>query len=181
MTDPKSTPGRSRRQIGPLGAASRLALGGYLVWTLVDPPFPRGVSPWSIAVGLFVLPALFTGWQWLRARNHPAPLRATGPLATAINFAGFPALYFTPIYAPSLAWTQDAAVLFYGVAMLLAAIRGYAGCEVLAISNWLLRRDDHIGCLIFSPIDQLERRWIPAAAVRRVVRRYLPVLGARRR
>ena len=45
-----------------------------------------------------------------------------------------------------------------GASMLLAALRGYAGCEVLAMSNWLLHRDDQIGCLVFSPIDQLERR-----------------------
>lgn len=170
MTDsttstPTPSPARSVRQIGPLGTAARIALGGYLVWTLVDPPFPRGVSPWSLGLGLIVLPALFTGWQWLRARNNPAPLAATGPAATAVNFAGFLALYLTPVYVPTLAWTQDAAVLFYGMAMLLAAIRGYAGCEVLAISNWVLRRDDHIGCLVFSPIDQLERRWIPADAL----------------
>jgi hypothetical protein len=42
--------------------------------------------------------------------------------------------------------------------MLLAAIRGYAGCEVLAVSNWLLRRDDQVGCVIFTPIDVVERR-----------------------
>ncbi|MGH9249635.1 MAG: hypothetical protein ACRD0W_09005 [Acidimicrobiales bacterium] len=42
--------------------------------------------------------------------------------------------------------------------MLLAVARGYAGCEVLALSNWLLHRDDQIGCLVFSPIDHLERR-----------------------
>ena len=54
--------------------------------------------------------------------------------------------------------TSDAALLFYGASMLLSAARGYAGCEVLAVSNWLLRRDDQVGCLVFSPIDQLERR-----------------------
>ncbi len=32
------------------------------------------------------------------------------------------------------------------------------GCEVLAISNWILRRDDQIGCLVLSPIDDYERR-----------------------
>jgi hypothetical protein len=42
--------------------------------------------------------------------------------------------------------------------MLLAAVRGDAGCEVLAVSNWLLRRDDQIGCLLFWPIDHAERR-----------------------
>ena len=42
--------------------------------------------------------------------------------------------------------------------MLLAALRGYAGCEVLAISNWLLRRDDQVGCMVFAPVEDLERR-----------------------
>jgi hypothetical protein len=40
--------------------------------------------------------------------------------------------------------------------MLLAAARGYAGCEVLAISNWLLRRDDQLGCMVFAPVDLAE-------------------------
>jgi hypothetical protein len=35
---------------------------------------------------------------------------------------------------------------------------GYGGCEVLAISNWILRRDDQVGCLALSPIDEYERR-----------------------
>jgi len=42
--------------------------------------------------------------------------------------------------------------------MLLAAVRGYGGGEVLAVSNWLLGRDDQVGCLIFSPLDALESR-----------------------
>ena len=54
--------------------------------------------------------------------------------------------------------TRDAALLFYGGSMLLAAARGYAGCEILAISNWILRRDDQLGCVVFSPIDAVEAR-----------------------
>jgi len=49
-------------------------------------------------------------------------------------------------------------MIFYCASMLLAAARGYGGCEVLAVSNWLLRRDDQIGCLVFAPVDALERR-----------------------
>jgi hypothetical protein len=52
--------------------------------------------------------------------------------------------------------TSDATLLFYGASMWLAAARGYAGCEVLAVSNWLLRRDDQIGCALFWPVDRLE-------------------------
>lgn len=47
------------------------------------------------------------------------------------------------------------AVVFPGV--LLAALRGYAGCEVLAVSNWLLRRADQVGCVVFAPVDLAER------------------------
>jgi hypothetical protein len=57
---------------------------------------------------------------------------------------------------------SDAAMIFYGTTMLVAAGRGYAGCEVLAISNWVLRRDDQVGCLLFEPVDRAERR--PAGA-----------------
>ena len=42
--------------------------------------------------------------------------------------------------------------------MVLAALRGYAGCELLALSNWLLRRSDQIACAVFTPIDSVELR-----------------------
>ena len=40
--------------------------------------------------------------------------------------------------------------------MFLAAWRGYPGCEVLAISNFVLRRGDELGCPWFWPFDTLE-------------------------
>lgn len=61
------------------------------------------------------------------------------PAAWVLGLVGFPA-----------------ALLFYGASMLLAALRGYGVCEVLAVSDWLLGRDDQVGCVVFSPIDQLE-------------------------
>ncbi|MGH3286871.1 MAG: hypothetical protein ACRDPD_19675, partial [Streptosporangiaceae bacterium] len=76
----------------------------------------------------------------------------------AVNAVVFAALYATPWYAPSLGFTSDAALIFYGASLLLAAARGYAGCEVLAVPNWLLRRDDQVGCVVFAPVDALERR-----------------------
>jgi hypothetical protein len=42
--------------------------------------------------------------------------------------------------------------------MLLAAARRNAGCEVLAVPNWLLRREDQVCCVVFAPVDALERR-----------------------
>jgi hypothetical protein len=66
-------------------------------------------------------------------------------------------MYATTWYAPPIAVLSDAALVFFGTTMLVAAVRGDAGCEVLAISNWVLRRSDHVGCLLFGTIDELGR------------------------
>jgi hypothetical protein len=47
---------------------------------------------------------------------------------------------------------------FFGFSMLVAALRGYAGCEVLAIPNALTGRRDQIGCVLYTPIDRAEAR-----------------------
>jgi hypothetical protein len=118
----------------------------------------RGFRPAAWLLGLAVFPAVLLAAQWLLARRFPASMWAAGPAGHAVNVAVFAALYATPWYAPPLRVTSDAALVFYGASMLLAAVRGYAGCEILAISNWLLRRDDQVGCVIFSPVDAAERR-----------------------
>jgi hypothetical protein len=76
-----------------------------------------------------------------------------------LNVVIFFGFFFTFLYAPSIDFMSDAVLIFYGLSMLLAALRGYGGCESLAISNWLLKRDDQIGCLVFSPIDYAERKF----------------------
>jgi hypothetical protein len=155
------SPGRvDARRIGALGTLARLVLGGVFVGSVVAGHL-RAFHPLPWLVGLVVFPGLILGWQWLRARYAADRLRATGPLAHVLNICVFFALYLTPFYAPALGFTSDAALLFYGLSMLVAAARGYRGCEVLAVSNWLLRRDDQVGCLLFGPIDAVDTRRHP--------------------
>lgn len=155
-----------RRGIGPHGTAARIIVGlGLLVgvidraagWVGIFGSSSAGFRPAAWALGLVGLPAGLLVWQWLRARRNPAPLRALGPKGFVLNTMVIVALLLTPWYAPPLAITFETALIFYGASMLLAAARGYAGCEVLAVSNWLLRRDDQVGCLIFAPLDYAER------------------------
>ena len=154
-----------RRQIGTIGTTARVVVGLLLLaygllggrLTVVNGQVRTGFSPLSVALGLVALPAVLLAWQWLRGRRAPTRLQATGPLATMLNMLVFFALVLTPWYAPPLSFTSGAALVFYGASMLLAAVRGYGGCEVLAVSNWLLRRDDQVGCLVLSPIDHMER------------------------
>jgi hypothetical protein len=145
-----------RRAIGAAGTTARVLVGlgllGSVAWGhLRDGFYP---APWQL--GLVGFPAALLAWQWLRARRVPASLRATGPVGYLLNLAVFLALYLTPWYVPALKATSDAALLFYGASMLLVALRGDAGCEVLALPSVLLGRDDQVGCPAFAPIDQLE-------------------------
>jgi hypothetical protein len=148
---------RARRRLGPWGRGARVLVGGYLLWEVLGSPVPDRVDG-SLVLGALGFPTILLAWQWRRSRRHPEQLRATGPVASVVNLAVVAALYSTPWYLPALSVTSDAAMIFYGASMLLAAARGYAGCEVLAVSNWVLRRDDQIGCLVFAPVDALERR-----------------------
>lgn len=159
-------PASQRRGIGPRGTAARIIVGLVLLggvidraagWVGIFGSSSAGFRPAAWALGLVGLPAALLVWQWLRARRNPAPLRALGPKGFVLNMAMIVALLLTPWYAPPLAITFESALIFYGASMLLAAVRGYAGCEVLAVSNWLLRRDDRVGCLLFAPLDYVER------------------------
>jgi hypothetical protein len=153
------------RQIGVIGTTARIVLGVVLLvfgalggrFVFVHGRLQVNLETASLVIGLVALPIALTTWQWWRLRRHPSRMMATGPAPTTLNIAVF-ALLVGTASIPPISFLGFAALIFYGASMLLAAARGYAGCEVLAASNWLLRRDDQIGCLVLSPIDHVEQR-----------------------
>jgi hypothetical protein len=155
-----------RRQIGPIGTALRAILGAALLFGL---GIPGGVTTIhgryeyefdlpSVILGAVVLPGLVLALHWWSVRRRSTPLRATGPVASTINMVVIVALALIPFFAPRIYFIGTGAAVFYGASMVLAAVRGRAGCEVTAISNWVLGRDDQVGCPVFTPIDSLEDR-----------------------
>jgi hypothetical protein len=42
--------------------------------------------------------------------------------------------------------------------MIVAATRRGGGCEITAISNTVLDRDNEVGCMFFAPVDVVEAR-----------------------
>ncbi|MGH8320237.1 MAG: hypothetical protein ACREUL_20100 [Steroidobacteraceae bacterium] len=52
--------------------------------------------------------------------------------------------------------TKLGALLFFGLSLTLAGIRGDPGCEVMSIPALLFRRRTRLVCLLFSPLDWLE-------------------------
>jgi hypothetical protein len=141
------------RRIGPIGTLSRGLAGLALLYLAVS---DGGRLTWDlrwheVALGLGVLPAVMLGIG-LAARSFAGrPVRFTGPLAIAVNAALGVALFATE-------YTAGGAGLFVGTTLLVAAWRAQPGCELTVLSNSILRRDDQIGCFVFTPIDVAEAR-----------------------
>jgi len=57
---------------------------------------------------------------------------------------------------------EPAVWLWIGMSLVLAAARGDAGCEVLAVANLLTGRRERVGCIVFTPIDAAEARRLAA-------------------
>src|SRR5206468_12695698 len=53
---------------------------------------------------------------------------------------------------------QLAAVTFFGISLVVAGVCAAPGCEVMAIPGLLFGKHTQLACLIFSPLDRLERK-----------------------
>jgi len=146
------------KDIGPIGTTARIVVGFGLVGSVVYGQLSTHLVPATWALGLIAFPIIMLAWHGWRIRRNPARFQYTSPLSYALSIVPFFALYLTWWYAPAFSVTSDAALIFYGSTMVFAGIRGYAGCEILALSNWLLGRSDMIACAPFTPIDYAEQR-----------------------
>ena len=145
------------RSIGPIGTATRLAVGLFALYlAFVDGPpfadeFEWGLRWYDAVLGVLVLPALSIGFGLVARRRAPQGVRFTGEAGMVLNCLVIVILLANP-------YSAGGALLFYGAMMLIAAARGQAGCEGTVLSNWILHRDDQVGCPVFSPVDAAERR-----------------------
>lgn len=145
---------------GPVGRLLRVAIGVVLLGSING--FYRSGSvefvlrSAAVGVGLIVIYVLLHGLvgrrftsvgQWLGAILALAPLI----LVFALGAGG------GPIFGAGEG--QLGALTFLGVSLVLAGLRGDSGCEVMAVPNALAGKRSHLACLVFSPIDRLERRW----------------------
>jgi len=145
LDEAERSAGRPAREIGPWGTMTRLVVGAAAVALALD----IGVSWLDASIGLLVLPAALTVLLGLRGRSA-SPLRLDGP-------EGPPLFTMTWVVGIALGIAvPEALFLALGASMLLGAARGDAGCEVTAIPNWVLRREDQIFCCLFTPVDELE-------------------------
>jgi hypothetical protein len=147
-----------RREIGPIGTASRL-IGAAVAIGL--PLVLDQFNGWDLLVGLVGLPLLATaGFEAVRARYERyvaggiASQAGTGAacwLLAIVLGAVIPLDVLTSVTFTSF-W------LWIGASLALAAARGYGGCEILAFPNALTGRRDQVGCIALTPIDRAEAR-----------------------
>jgi hypothetical protein len=153
------TSSEQSRRAPSFGRALRIVLGVLLIVS-VTPLYFR--LPLRIVLGaLLLMLALFVVYcviHFMVSRH----IAGFGPsLGSILVHALLIALYVAGFSrAPLLGGGkgQLAAVMFLGVSLVIAGIRGIAGCELMAIPDLFLRKDVELGCPIFSPLDQLERK-----------------------
>lgn len=146
---------RNGRTIGPWGTTVRAAAGAAAIASAVAIPHEHpllglpGAS--SNVVGLLVgfvgMPLALTLVIWARGRHAPR-LHLGHSAACLVTLMTIGVAQFYPVAV----WAGVGAPL-----LLLAAI-GRNGCELLTVPNLVLRRNDYLFCLPFSPIDAWERR-----------------------
>ena len=147
-------PRPSSREIGPIGTASRV-VGGVVA--IVVPLTVWGSTWWDWAAGLLGFPLLAAGagtavaalYMREPARSRQMPWGAALTLFVVVLGSATALTYLTAIDGTGV-W------IFLGASMLLAAAKGYGGCEVLAFANAVTGRQDRIGCVLYAPIDAAE-------------------------
>ena len=118
----------------PVGVALEsllLILGVVCVYSLIHIVVSRGIFAFDPCLGAVVAAAFLVALYVGGATGLPIIGHGVGELA---------------------------AVTFLGVSLLVAGVRATPGCEVMAIPGLLFGKHTELACLIFSPLDRLERK-----------------------
>lgn len=133
------------------GRLARLGLGIFFlteVWPVYrDVTFEGSLIRlgWAAALILFYMALHFFILKFAIKIN-----RIVGAI---LAFTPFLSVFFIGYGGPP----ATGALTFLSISLLLAALRGDAGCEVMSIPAMFTGKHTHLACLLFSPIDWCER------------------------
>lgn len=142
------------RDIGRVGTLARLVGGVPLI---AVPIAGHGISWWDLAGALIALPLIAEAVAGAFRLRHAGAKTAASNRARAAG-----AIVLVVVIATALTFVTPidggAIWMFFGASMLLAAVRGYAGCELLTIANAFSGRREQMNCLVYDRIDEAELR-----------------------
>jgi len=147
------------RQAPPVRRALRILLGLVLM-VYVAPVYFR--VPVRVAAGSLLLMLGLIGVYSLIHIVVSRRIIAFGPCLGAAVAAGLLVTLYVagasglPILGHGKG--QLAAATFLGLSLVVAGLRAAPGCEVMAIPGLLFGKHTELACLIFSPLDRLERK-----------------------
>ena len=147
------------RKAPPVGRVLRILLGLVLIAYVAPVYFqvPVRVAMGSLLlvlglIGVYSLIHIVVSRRIVAFGSCLGAIVANG-LLVALYFAGASRL---PILGHGRG--QLAAVTFLGVALVVAGVRAAPGCELMAIPGIFFGKHTELACLIFSPLDKLERK-----------------------
>jgi hypothetical protein len=166
MRSQSDTPNQSQaslqqpRQAPPVGRVLRVLLGLVLI-VYVTPVYFR--VPARVVVGSLLLIlgliAIYTLIDIVAARRI---IIAFSPrLATVAAHGLLVVLYVAGASRLRILGHgrgQLAVVTFLAISLVVAGVRALSGCELMAIPGIFFRKDTELACLVFSPLDKLERK-----------------------
>lgn len=74
-------------------------------------------------------------------------------IGAVLAFVPFLVVFFTGYGGPA----ATGALTFMAVSLIIAAVRADSGCEVMSIPAVILGKHTHLICILFSPIDWIEK------------------------
>lgn len=148
---------------GTLGRAGTIARGAIGIGMLVIAVTTQHLSWWDVGAAALVLPALTVTTaaavnrlisrtsiaRKARTPWSPAQIAAAVVIIVVVLSVGIALTYISPIDGGAL-------YAFFGLSMVIAAVKGFDGCEILALPNLLFGRNDAIWCPLYSAIDATE-------------------------
>ena len=147
------------RQALPVGRMLRILLGlalmVYVAPVYFRVPVRLAVTSLLLIVGLIGIYSLIhitVSQRIVPLRSGLGAIVANG-LLVVLYFIGATRL---PIIGRGVG--ELAAVTFLGISLVVAGVRAVPGCELMAIPGVFFRKNSELACLIFSPLDKLERK-----------------------
>jgi hypothetical protein len=147
------------RRLPPAGRVLRILLGLVLMIYVVPVYFkvPLRVAVMSLLlvlglIGLYVLIHIFVSRRIFSFAPSLGAIVASG-LLVVFYIAGASAL---PVVGHGKG--QLAAVTFLSISLVVAGVCAAPGCELMAIPGVFFGKHTELACLIFSPLDRLERK-----------------------
>lgn len=143
----------------PVGRLLRLLLGVILIADLI-PIYSRFRAPFLFMTALLFV-AILVVYSLIHVLTLRRVLGLNSWLGTAVTLALLIAVYLVGGRGGFLLGKGEgrlAAGTFLGISLLLAAIRGDAGCELMSIPSAVFKKRCRLPCIAFSPVDRIEQK-----------------------